>query len=609
VAEPNGEALSSAEETEHEPGSDVEVNQPGLGELRTAARNAQRRLSGGASLRADAVAGLSLAIANIPDGMANAVLVGVNPLYGLYATMIGPLVGGVFSSSQLMVITTTAAASLTTAQALGPVPREAYTGTLFLMVILVGGFQMLFGALRLGKLTRLVSYSVTTGFLAGISALLILSQIPTITGYPATGRTKVAQAWDVLTHLGQIDTSALAIGALTLLLAVVLPRTPLRNTGRLVAIASASALVALLGIDSVQVVSDVGEIAGGIPTPSLPPLANVLTAITGALSVTIVTLVQGVGVSQSVPNRGGPRNRVSRDFIAQGAANAASGLFRGLPVGGSLSATAINVISGAITRWASIFGGLWMAAIVITVPHLVSFIAMPALGALLIIAGLGSLKPSEIGALRNAGWPSLLAGGTTFLATLFLPIQAAVGLGVVLSALLFLTRSSTEVTVVALVRRPDGRIEERTPPRDLPSRQSTVLDVYGHLFYAGARTFERLLPSPRRSDHPAVILRLRGRRTLGATLIDVLASYANALANVDGRLYLTGVSPEAYRQVEHSGKLKISRLVRAHEATAIIWESTRAARADADAWLAALPETAAFPAPPRPADPGGAPRD
>ena len=566
--------------------SEEEVNQPGLSELRTAVRNARRRLPGGESLRKDAVAGLSLAVANVPDGMANAVLVGVNPLYGLYATMMGPLVGGLVSSTRLMVITTTAAASLTTAQALTPVPQEAYASTLFLMVLLVGGFQLLFGALGLGRLTRFVSYSVTTGFLAGISVLLIISQFPTITGYAASGGTKIAQAIDVLTHLRDINVRAFTIGILTLALAAVLRRTRLRNTGRLVAIIVASVVAALFGNDGVRIVRDVGEIAGGIPMPSIPPLAHIVTAVTGAFSVTIVTLVQGVGVSQSVPNRDGSRTRVSRDFMAQGAANLTSGLFRGLPVGGSLSATAINVISGAATRWASIFGGLWMAIIVVTVPGLVSFIAMPALAALLVIAGFGSLKPSEVAALRNAGWPSVLAGGTTFLATLFLPIQAAVGFGVVLSALLFVTKSSTEVTVVELVKRSDGQIEERTAPRRLPAKRITVLDVYGHLFYAGARTFERLLPSPRGSDRPAVILRLRGRRTLGATLIDVLSQYARDLDAVKGRLYLTGVSQEAYEQVIRSGKLRLTGPVRAHEATAIVWESTRKAHADAETWLA-----------------------
>jgi SulP family sulfate permease len=140
--------------------------------------------------------------------------------------------------------------------------------------------------------------------------------------------------------------------------------------------------------------------------------------------------------------------------------------------------------------------------------------------------------------------------------------------------------------VVHLFRHADGRVEERTPPRQLPDAAVTVLDVYGDLFYAGARTFERLLPSPRGADRPAVVLRLRGRRTLGATLIDVLGHYAEELEKVNGRLYLTGVSHDAHQQVARSEKLRLHGPMRAHEATPFVWQSTRAGIAEADAWLA-----------------------
>jgi SulP family sulfate permease len=560
------------------------IAQPGLWELRHAVRLARHRLQPD-SPRRDAIAGLGLAMANVPDGMANGVLVGVNPLYGLHAAMVGPLVGGIVSSTRLMVITTTAAASLTAGQSLVGVPEDRRANALFLLAILAGAFQILFGVLGLARLTRFVSYSVTTGFLLGISVLLIVSQIPTIAGYAPQGSNKILQAIDVMMHLTEINAAAVAMGALALALAILLPRTRLRSTGRLVAVAVPSVLVALLGLD-VRIVSDVGEIAGGLPTPSVPGFGNALNVITGAVSLAVVTLVQGVGVSQSVPNGNGSRNPITGDFIAHGAANIASALFRGLPVGGSLSGTAISVISGARTRWASIFAGLWMAGIVVFIPDLVSQVAMPALGALLVVAGMSSVKPRDVRALADAGWPSVLAGGTTFAATLFLPIQAAVALGVVLSTLLFLGRSSTEVLVVELVKRPDGEIEERRPPRRLPSRAVTVLDVYGDLFYAGARTMAQQMPSPHGAETPVVVLRLRGRHLLGATLIEVLGSYAKELLAVNGRLYLSGMSQEAYDHVARSGKLEVTRHVRGHRATAVVWQSTREAVADATEFIA-----------------------
>lgn len=568
---------------EEEEGS-PEARQPGLDALREAVAGAARRLHGPAEPRQDAAAGLSLAVANVPDGLANGLLVGVNPVLGLYATMMGPLVGGIFSSTQLMVVTTTAAASLTAGQALSAVPggRES---ALVLMVVLVGVIQIAAGLLGLGRLTRFVSFSVTTGFLTGVAALLVLSQLSTLTGVEGTGSNRIAQTIDLASRAGEFDGWSVGMGALALALAVVLPRTPVGSAGRLLAVAVPSLLILFAGLESVGTVDDVGEIPGGVPTPTLPSLVLAFDLLTGALSVAVVILVQGSGVSQSVPNPGGGRSDPSRDFIAQGAANLASGLMRGLPVGGSVSTTALNVVSGGRTRWAAIFGGLWMAVIVIVVPDLVGHVAMPALAALLVLAGISSVKPTEIASVWNSGWGARLAGGTTFLATLFLPIQAAVGIGVVLSAILFMRESAGSVTVVQLVTRPDGRFEEREPPATLPSRSVTVLDVYGDLYYAGARTLEDRLPSPQGAHRPAVVLRLRGRAAPGATLVDVLTQYAERLRRVKGRLYLTGIRGEAFTRLDSAIKLRRAGRVRVYEATSILGESTHRAVADARHWL------------------------
>jgi SulP family sulfate permease len=565
----------------------AELDQPGLGSLREAVENSLRvRLPRPPSLRDDAVAGVSVAIANVPDGMANGLLVGVSPIHGLYGTIFGPFVGGLTSSTQLMVISTTAAASLTASQSLGGLTDERRTAGLFALVILTGVVLAVGGMLGIGRLTRFVSYSVLTGFLAGISILLVLSQLPTVTGYETEGANRVTQTADLILHAGAIDLPTAGMAALTLALALVLPRTRLGSLGRLVAIAVPSAVVALAPLGSVRIVRDLGEIPRGLPFPNLPALRDLTPGIiTGALSVALVVLVQGVGVSQTVPNPDGRRRSLRRDLIAQGSANLVSGVFQGLPVGGSLSSTALGVIAGARSRWAPVIAGAALAIVVLAVPNLVSLVAMPSLGALLILAGLGGLKPREVVAVARTGWPSMLAAATTFVATLLLPIQAAVGLGVVLSALLTFGSASTDVSIVELVERPDGLVEERAPPSRLPSNRVTTLDVYGHLFYAGAQTLEHLLPAARGAEHPVVVLRLRGRHTLGATLIDVLARYAEALREAGGRLYLSGVSRHAYDQIVRTGKLALTGPVRVYEATRVLGRATREARTEAEAWL------------------------
>lgn len=564
-----------------------EVNLPGLGELREAVANyAARQLPGRPKVRADGLAGLNSTLSSVPDGLASGILAGVNPIYGLHACMVGPVAGALFSSTQLMVVVTTSASALAAGQALAGVSGEARDSALFLMVVLVGAFQILFGLLRLGRLIRFVSYSVMTGFIAGIAVLTILSQLPTITRYQPTGGNKVTQTLDLLANLGQIHLLSLALAILALILAITLPRTKVGNFGNLVAIVVPSVLAVLLGLESVQVVRDVGEIPRGVPTPALPSLSAITPGVvTGALAIAAIVLVQGAGVSQSVPNPDGTRRSMSRDFIGQGAGNVASGFFRGLPVGGSLSTTALTVVSGARTRWAAIFAGVWMAAIVIIFPGVVSRVAMPTLGALLIVASASTIKPAELRSVWDAGWPARLASITTFLTTLVLPIQVAVSAGVALSALLYVYASSSDVSVVELVERPDGRIEEREPPKRLPSDRVTVLDVYGHLFFAGARTLERRLPAPQGAENPAVILRLRGRTDVGATLVEVLSTYADKLQEVNGRLYLTGLSEGAYNHVVGEGKLRLSGPVRAYEATPIVGQSTREALADAQTWL------------------------
>ena len=563
-----------------------EIEQPGLSRLREAVANyLEPRLPHPGKLRQDVVAGLTSAIGNVPEGMADSLLVGVNPVYGLYASIMGPFIGGMLSSTQLMMVATTSATSLAAGQMLINLPAEQRDNALFLMVILIGVFQILFGLLKLGQLTRFVSYSVMTGFLAGLAMLLILSQLPTAAGYAATGGNKLTQAIDLLLHIAEINILSLALAVLTLILAVILSQTRLGHFASIVAIAVPSLLVLFFQLEGVEIVRDISEIPRGFPTPVLPEFSQAINVVSGAASIALIILVQAAGVSQSVPNADGAPRSISRDIVAQGAANLASGFFRGLPVGGSLSGTAFALVAGARTRWALIFTGLWMAVIVLIIPGIVGYIAMPALGALLILAGFRSLKPSDISSVWSTGWGSRIAALVTFIGTLILPIQLAVGLGVLLSAILYINNSSTDVSLVQLVKRPDGQIEERNAPKKLSSHEVTVLDIYGHLFYAGARTLEGQLPAPEGTQSPVVVLRMRGYNHFGATLLDVLSDYAEKLKSVGGRLYLSGMSEAAYDQVVESGRIKLMGPVHAYEAEPVVWESTTDAVTDARTWL------------------------
>ena len=538
-----------------------------------------------AHLRADLVAGLPGAISSVPDGMAAAVLAGVNPVQGLYAGFAGPIVGGLSSNTRMMVITTTSAAALAAGSALQSVPADQRPQAVSLLAILAGIALVAAGILRLGRYTRFVSYSVMIGFLTGVSVNIFCGQIAGLTGASAHGDFPLAKAVNVLIHPGNIHLASLLTGLSALAILLVLARTRLSVVSALIALVIPTVVVVLAGADTVARVGDQGDIPRGIPLPQLPDIRLFsFSLVTGALAMAAIILVQGAGVAEAVPNPGTAQPNPNQDIIAQGAGNLAAGFFRGIGVGGSVGSTALNVSVGGKTRWATIWTGVWMLIILAIFSGLVTKIAVPTLGAILIFAAIGSLRPGEVATIMRTGRTSQVLVITTFSATLFLPVAAAVGIGVALSLLLQLNQDAMDLAVVELTPRADGRFEEHPAPVTLTSNHITILDVYGSLLYAGARTLQARLPDPGEARSPVVVLRLRRRTSLGATFIKVVGDYADQLADRGGRLYLTGLDPSLTERLVRTGHVEDGP-VRTFEATPIVGESTQRAYLDAEAWL------------------------
>lgn len=534
-------------------------------------------------LRADLLAGLPGAISSVPDGMASGVLAGVNPVHGLYASFAGPIAGGMTASTRLMVITTTSAAALAAGSAVSSVDPDQRSEALILLSLIAGALMVAAGLLKLGRYTRFVSHSVMLGFLSGVAVNIIFGQLSDLTGAPAEGSFNIAKAVDVITHPGDIDVPSLLVGLGALAVLIVLARTRLGIVSSLVALIVPTAIVLIGGLDSVARVEDSGLIPRGLPLPTFPDLGLLsFSLLTGAAAVAAIVLVQGAGVAESAPNPDGPSN-ANQDFIAQGAGNLASGVFRGLPVGGSVGQTALNVTAGGRTRWAAIWSGIWMVIILVAFSGAVGKVAMPTLAAVLIYAGFGSLRPKEIRTILATGPNSQIALVTTFVATLFLPVAAAVGIGVALSLLLQLNQEAMDLAVVRLVEE-DGHLVEHEAPTVLASHAVTVLDVYGSLFYAGSRTLQARLPDPTGASEPAVVLRLRGRTSLGATFFTVIAGYARRLEEVGGRLYLTGLDPALADRLRSTDRVPLTGSARLYEATPVLGASTTAALRDAETW-------------------------
>ena len=183
------------------------------------------------------MAGLPGAIGSVPDGMASAVLAGVSPVFGLYASFAGPIAGGLSASTRLMVITTTTAAALAAGSALSGVDPADRPGSLFLLVIMAGALMVLAGVLRLGRFTRFVSHSVMIGFLTGVAANIVFGQLPDLTGVDAEGSTSLTKGIDVILHPGSIDIPSLLAGLGTVVLLIVLGRTKIAPYASIIALA------------------------------------------------------------------------------------------------------------------------------------------------------------------------------------------------------------------------------------------------------------------------------------------------------------------------------------------------------------------------------------
>jgi sulfate permease, SulP family len=539
----------------------------------------------------DMIAGMTTGVANIPDAMASAILAGANPVQGLYAIMVGTPLGTLFGSSAFMNVAATSAMAITAGTALSGYTGDAHARAIATLAVLTGVVMLLAGLLKLGRLLRFVSNSVVIGFLTGISINVILSQLGDFTGYSSQYSNKVVKAVDTLLHLNQIDPQTTAIGILTVAVILLVDRTRLRNFSMLLGMVIGSAAVILLGWTSVQQVNDIATIPTTLPMPQMPDLTLVPALLADAIALAIIGLVQGAGVSKAYPNPDGKYPEPSRDFIGQAAANLGAGLFQGMPIGGSVSGTALNVSAGAKSRWANIFSGLLVVLAVLVFSQAVSLVAMPAMAALLIVAGAQSIKRDRIADVWATGWPPRIVMVVTLALTLIVQLQWAVFLGVLLSILAyFFVTSSNEVRLTQMTPNPDGTITEGPAPAELTSNTVTLLQLYGNMTFAGAETIEQYLPKVGGARRPVVIFRLRAQEGIGSSFVTVVERYAHQLQAAGGRLMVAGVSRKVKGQLDRTETTtEILGTENVFVSTSTLGASTRAALEAAQRWLQEAP--------------------
>lgn len=543
-----------------------------------------------ADLAHDLLAGFTVGANQIGNAMAYTMIAGVPPVHGLYAVAAGTPAGALTSGSQRMPIVPTAALCLAAGGALAALPPEHRVDGLFTLAVLTGAIMLVAGLLRAGGLVRFVSNAVMVGLMTGVSVQILLSQLGALTGFSSRHDSRLLRAADLFMHPAESDVWTTVIGLVTVVLVVLLRLTRLRLFAMALALVAMTVAVALLHPPSVAVVGDIAPIPRSLPVPHLPDLSLVSALVLPAVSLVIIGLVQGAGISRTVANADGSFGDTSRDFVGHGAANILSGLFGGGAVGGSVQATALNTGAGARTRWSSVVTGAFVVLVILAAAPLVQQVPLAVTAGILIVAATSALKPREALHVWRADRMSAAIMVVTFVLVLLVPLQYAVLIGAAISVLKHIYLSSLDVHVRQVVLDGQGLPRETEAPRELPSDEVTVLDIYGSLFYAAAPRIRASLPVVGEARCPVVVLRLRGRGRLHSATILVLRDYALACASRGGRMYLAGVGEEMEEQLRRTGVLELLGPDAVVTATDELYGACATAQERGRSWLAGREE-------------------
>jgi sulfate permease, SulP family len=432
-------------------------------------------------LARDLFAGLTLAAIAIPEQMATARLGGFAPQLGFFAFLAGSLAFAMFGSNRFLscgadsTITPIFAGGLAALAASGDPQYLVLAASLALMVGLLLVFA---GIFRLGWIADLLSIPVTTGFLAGISVHILVSQLPGILGVEAPGGAMLQRMASLATHLNETNPFTLLIGIGVLAIIALSERINARIPGALIGLALASAAVVLLGLES-RGVNVLGAVSAVPPALALPDISagRLPGLISLSLIIAIVVMVQTAATTRSFPSSPDEPPDVDRDFVGVGVGSILSGLIGAFPVDASPPRTAVVSETGGRSQLA----GLAAAAIVIALlafgAALLGRIPNAALGGVLMFVALRIVRVNQIVSIYRQSLGEFFLIAVTAAAIIVLPIEQGVGLGIALS-LLHGIWSTTRARLVVFERVPGTSIWWPSSPH-LPGEQEPGIIVAG----------------------------------------------------------------------------------------------------------------------------------
>ncbi len=397
------------------------------------------------NLRSDLVAGLTVAVMLVPQGMAYAMLAGLPPIVGLYASVVPLLVYAMLGSSRQLAVGPVAMVSLLTATGVGAVAGgdvDRYLAAAVLLAAMVGVVQLAMGLLRLGYLVNFLSHPVLSGFTSAAALIIGINQLEHLMGVPlGRGHHVHVLLIEAVQSASATHWITLAIGAASIGVLVGVKRWKPAVPGALVAVVGATVAVWAFGLGPAGVAT-VGQVPAGLPRPALPllDLEMARALVPTALAISLVGFMESISVAKVFARKHGYKLDAGRELVGLGAANIAASAFGAYPVTGGFSRSAVNDQAGARTPLASVVTALAIGAALLFLTPLFFHVPRAVLAAIIMVAVAGLVDLHEVEHLWQTRRSDLGLLAITFFATLSLGIEAGIGIGVAASLVLFVAQ-------------------------------------------------------------------------------------------------------------------------------------------------------------------------
>ena len=519
------------------------------------------------TLKADLIAGITVALVLVPQSMAYAQLAGLPAYFGLYASFLPPMVAAVFGSSRQLATGPVAMVSLMTATALEPIAASGAEGFIMYaltLAIMVGVFQMLLGLLKLGVLVDLLSHPVVVGFTNAGAIIIATSQLNKIFGVSkVAGEHHYETVYYTMATVGEFihwPTFWMGVTAISIMLAVrrFAPKLP----GVLIAVV-VTTLVAWMTDFNLAGGKVVGEIPAGLPSVTLPSFDFEIMSqlLLSAVLIALVGFMEAIAVAKAMAARTRQRLDANQELVGQGMSNIVSGMFSGYPVSGSFSRSAVNIDSGAVTGFSSVVTGLVVGIALLFLTPLLYHLPQATLAAVIILAVVNLVKVDPIIHAWRAEPHDAVVAVVTMLLTLYIAPHLEIGIlvGVVLSIMLFVVRSMRP-RVAELSRYQGGTMRDITVFKDLEVSDKIALVRFdGSLYFANAGYFEDKILEvvASRPELKFIIVDAEGVNQIDSTGEEVLRQLSERLRANGIQIVVARMKRQFMQAIRRSGLLDV----------------------------------------------------